>query len=285
MGWVLNQDADDFVFAKEHSESDEISSRFRVAWYVARMRSGDADSLRWLKDIFNGWSNEFKEHIQTSYLFEAVFAVNSAFNAKAQVDEEDADAKVTAGSARTYLKEMILKNMHGKAQDIFRLNVLRLSQQGGTLDMIGTAFTYSHTPKQLEAVRVQERQYSKEELFNGVVQFLDDADIPNKNPYALANIGGAWYDVVSLTLDLHSRSFDLNAGMGAAHWKRIAKMLSSQHPRSVPRCKCLFPTSSTRSRKGTLQGGGGEFSRHFVNTTIDNLPLIRTVYLRHKKMR
>ena len=65
---------------------------------------------------------------------------------------------------------------------------------------------------------------------NGVVSFLNDAVIPKKDPYDLANVGGAWYDVVRLTLELHMATFDSKKNVEVGYWKQIANMISCEHP-------------------------------------------------------
>ena len=258
LGWVLEYGSEDFTYAKKEAE-DAGNNRLRVAWNVACSRSGDVETLRWLKEQYcdGGWYNSYKSYIKREYLFEGLFAVDSS------VDSE--------GDNAFTIMQRWMGEHHGLTNDIFRLNMLRLAQQGGPVDFIGIGYTSIDERTVLESVQMREVQYSKQELLNGVVDLLNDATIPTKNPYASSNVGGVWYDVVRLTLELHTTTVDIKSEVSLAHWKSIANMISSHHPQLRARAvNAYFRRHLHGEEKERFQADVENFARQLANTTVDN---------------
>jgi hypothetical protein len=198
-------------------------------------------------------------------LFEGLFAVDSSVGF---------DAK-TEGPAFSIMQRLMTDDAEF-VNDIFRLNMLRLTQQGGPVDCIGIGYTSSDAATVLESVRMREHQYSKQELLVGIVSMLNDANISSKDPYALSNVGGAWYNVVRLVLELHTNSFNASSDVDVGYWKNIASMMSCQHPQLRSRAVlAYFRRTVYGEEKIRFQADVENFSRQLVNTKVDSFPLLQ----------
>ncbi len=263
-GWVL-KDAEAIEYAQTEGDKQD-SARLRVAWNVAAMRSGQKSNLLWIKQQYydNGWRNYHRRYIKREYIFEGLFAVDSSLG----VDGKDGEAFA--------ITQELMNTDRGFVNDIFRLNMLRLTKQGGPVDFIGVGYTSSDEATNLEAVCMRERQYSKGELLSGVVSFLNEAVIPEKNPYELANVGGVWYDVVRLTLELHMKTFDSKKEVEVGYWKQIAQMLSCQHPQLRARAvNAYFRRHVYGEEKERFKAEVENFARQLSSTVVDDRPLTK----------
>ena len=274
-GWVLKEESA-FEYASKEAENQK-NKRIRVAWNVACARSGlfftqgskelsAKDNLQWLIQQYydNGW-NSHKEFIKREYIFEGLFAVNSTVGFDSN----------TEGEAFTVMQRLMTDDK-SFVNDIFRLNMLRLSHWGGPVDFIGIGYTSADEKTVLESVQMRELQYSKEEIFTGVVALLNDTEIPEKNPYELANLEGNWYDVVRLILELNTKTFDEDAEVETGYWKNIAAMISCEHPQLRARAVLAYFRRHVYGEEKTRFIADIEnFSRQLVQTTTNSFPLFQ----------
>ena len=211
------------------------------------------------------YRNYFRKHIKKEHLFEGLFAVDSSVGW---------DSK-SEGPGFTIMQRL-MNDKSDFANDIFRLNMLRLSQQGGPVDFIAIGYTSSDEQTVLESVQMRELQYSKDALFEGVVDKLNDAVVPEQDPYALSNVGGNWYHVVRLTLSLHATTADITPEVSNAHWRNVANMLSCHHPQLRARAvKAYFRRHVYGEEKDRFITDIDNFSRQLVNTTVDSFALFQ----------
>ena len=265
IGWVL-QESTHIEYAKQKAEKQR-SNRLRVVWNVACVRAGVKSSLEWLVDKYydRSWRNYYRRFIKQEYLFQGLFSVDSSIG----FDSE------TEGPALTIMQRL-MNDDTDFVNDIFRLNMLRLAQQGGPVDFIGIGYTSDDEATVLESVQMRERQHNKEELLQGVVSLLNDATIPEKDPYALSNVGGAWYNVVRLTLELHTSTFDTSSEVNIGYWRSIASMVSCRHPQLRARAViAYFRRTVYGEEKIRFQADVENFSRQLVNTTVNSFPLLQ----------
>ena len=263
-GWVL-QETDDVSYAQNEAKKHR-DNRMRTAWSVACSRAGKKESLVWLIQQYhdNGW-NSFKRFIKREYIFEGIFAVDSTVGFDTNSE----------GPAFTIMQRLMTDDKTF-VNDIFRLNMLRLTHWGGPVDFIGIGYTSSDDQTVLESVQMRALQYDKEVLFEGLLDLINDTDVPIKNPYELANVGGVWYDVVRLTIELHMKTFDKEPSTVPGYWKNIAAMLSCQHPQLRARAvNAYFRRYVHGEEKERFQTDIDNFSRQLTNTVVDSFPLMQ----------
>ena len=162
------------------------------------------------------------------------------------------------------------------ANDLFRLNMLRLSEQGGPVDYIGIGYTCDDDQTVLESVLMRENQHDKDALLKALLDLLNKREIPEKDPYALSNIGGVWYDVVRLTLELNMNTYDLISTIEPEYWQRIARMISCQHPQLRARAvRCYFRRHVYGEEKERFKADVENFSRQLSSTVVDDYELLQ----------
>jgi hypothetical protein len=264
MGWVLSDK--DIKEAKKEAK-EQRDNRIRVAWNIACNRYGDKETLKWTINQYydNGWRNQYKNHIKREYLFEGLFSVDSFVGFESK----------TEGAAFSMMQRL-MDDDTSFANDLFRLNMLRLSEQGGPVDYIGIGYTCDDDQTVVESVLMRENQHSKEGLLNALLELLNNRDIPERDPYALSNVGGVWYDVVRLTLELNMNTYDLTSTVAPEFWKRIARMISCQHPQLRARAvRSYFHRHVYGEEKERFQADVENFARQLSSTVVDNYALLQ----------
>ena len=264
MGWVLSEKNIKEAKTEANKQRD---NRIRVAWNIACNRYGDKETLKWTINQYydNGWRNQYKTYIKREYLFEGLFSVNSfvGFDAKSE------------GEAFSIMQRL-MNDDTSFANDLFRLNMLRLSEQGGPVDYIGIGYTCTNDQTVLESVLMRENQHNKKGLLDALLELLNKQDIPEKDPYALSNIGGVWYDVVRLTLELNMKTYDLSSTIAPEYWRRIGRMISCHHPQLRARAvRCYFRRHVYGEEKERFQADVENFSRQLSSTTVDAFDLMQ----------
>ena len=238
-----------------------------MAWSVACTRVGEKEEFKWLINQFydNGWRNYYKQYIKREYLFEGMFAVDSSI----ALDGRNEGPGYS-------IVQRLMNDDTSLSNDIFRLNILRLAQQGGPVNWIGLGLTAADHQTNLESVRMRELQYSKEQMLLGMVKLLNNTDIPEQNPYELANLGGNWYDVTRLTIQLHMRTFDLSSEVDVGYWRDIASMLSCHHSQLRARAvRAYFRRFVYGEEKERFKAEIENFARQLTNTTVDAYILLQ----------
>ena len=261
-GWVVDASTISYVKSEASKQRD---NRYRVAWNVAASRYGDKSCLKWLVDKFydTSWRNYHRRYIKKQYLFEGLFSVDSfvGFSAKRE------------GPAFALLQRL-LNDDRSLTNDLFRLAMLRLSKQGGPVDLIGIGYTCSDDKTVLESVAMRECQDDKEKLFAAVVGLLNASPTAAKDAYELADAGGNWYDVVRLTLELNTQSFEQTTGLAPVYWRHLADLMSCQHAQLRARAVgCYFRRSVHGEEKERFQADIENFARQLSSTTVDSFEL------------
>ena len=133
------------------------------------------------------------------------------------------------------------------ANDLFCLNMLRLSEQGGPVDYIGMGYTCDDDQTVSESVLMRENQHDKMLMLKAFLITQQEGN--RKRSICSSNIGGVWYDVVRLTLELNMNTYDLISTVEPEYWQRIARMISCQHPQLRARASVVISVGMSMEKK------------------------------------